>query len=115
MDTEESREPEFICGVSLAHYGLLGSFDDMWLYHVDLSHVPAQHLASLVSCVTSELRIENVSGCDLVSLFKSLKCKVLYISNQSLGREETWALVQAMESRVGEVTLTEVRRKEDEN
>ena len=72
---------------------------------VDLSTVPAQHLASLASCVTSMLRIQNVSGCDLVSLLNSLKCVELCICKQSLGREETQALVQAMESRVWDVTL----------
>merc|ERR1712227_1143818 len=76
-----------------------------------MSPLPAKHLASLASCVTGYLWIVNVSGCDLVSLLTSLKCEALHISRQSLGREETHALVQAMESGVekvmlgGEVTL----------
>ena len=94
-------------GASLAHHRLLISVDTVWLYNVDLSPVPAQHLASLASCVTSYLRIENVSGCDLASLLTSLKCLILNITRQSLGREDTQALVQAMESGVEYVVLCE--------
>ena len=93
------------CAASLAHHGLLGSVRDLDLILVDLSPVPAQHLASLASCVTRRLNIEKVSGCDLVSLLSSLKCGNLTIYDQSLGREETQALVQAMESRVEKVEL----------
>ena len=94
-----------MCGASLAQHGLLNSVNSLGLHDVDLSPVPAQHLASFASCVTSYLRIQNVSGCDLVSLFTSLKCQELSINWQSLGREETQALVQAMESGVEEVML----------
>ena len=103
--------PEFICSASLAHHGLLGSVSQMKLFETDLSPVPAKHLASLASCVTGLTLIRNVSGGDLVSLMTSLKCEQLVINNQSLGKEETRALVQAMESGVenvvlgGEVTL----------
>ena len=65
---------ELMCGASLAHHGLLYSVVELNLWDVDLSPVPEQHLASLVSCVTSELSIQNVIGCDLVSLLSSLKC-----------------------------------------
>ena len=88
-DINMKRMNELTCAASLAHHGLLGSLYDMDLCNVDLSPVPAQHLASLASCVTSELHIQNVSGCDLVSLLTSLKCKYLIIISQSLGREET--------------------------
>ena len=93
------------CGASLAHHGRLSSLNELTLWWNDLSSVPAQHLASLVSCVTWQLTIENVSGCDLVNLFTSLKCEELYIKRQSLGREETRALVQAMESGLEKVVL----------
>ena len=92
-------------GASLVHHGLLISVDTVWLYNVDLSPVPAQHLASLASCVTRYLSIQKVSGCDLVSLLSSLKCQQLNITSQSLGRVETQALVQAMESGVKRVWL----------
>ena len=71
----------------------------------DLSFVSAEHLASLVSCVTGGVIIRNVCGCDLVSIFTSLKCVLLSINDQSFGKEETRALVQAMDSRVGMVEL----------
>ena len=72
-----------MCSAKLAHHGLLGSVK---------SPVPAQRLASLASCVTWDLHINNVTGCDLVSLLSlGPKCQELYI-RQSLGREETLAL-----------------------
>ena len=94
-----------MCATSLAHHGLLSSMWRMTLLDVDLSPVPTQHLASLASCVTSTLDICKVHNCDLVSLFTSLKCTKLFITRQSLGREETQALVQAMEYRVEKVML----------
>ena len=90
---------------SLAYHGLLGSVGSMILCDVDLSPVPAEHMAFLISSVTRTLIIENVSGCDLVSLFTSLDCEVLVIIRQSLGKEETLALVEAMESVVTGVEL----------
>ena len=98
-------EDELVCGASLAYHGLLDSVEDLPLLNIDLSRVPAQHLASLASCVTRDLYIQNVSGFDLVSILTSLKCQHLGIWSQSLGREETQALVQAMESRVEIVRL----------
>ena len=95
----------WMCAASLAYHGVLGSVDDLFLLNVNLSQVPAQHLASLASCVTNYLSINNVSGCDLVTILSSVKCHLLIIIRQSLGREETRALVQAMESGVTEVRL----------
>ena len=61
------------------------------------------------------LDIMNVSGydgctfvSDLVSILSSVKCERLEIGDQSLWREETQALVQAMESGVKTVRLIEV-------
>ncbi len=83
---------------SLAHQGLLGSFKYHELtLHGDLSSVPDEHLASLVSAVGDSLEINNVRGCDLVTILDSIKCESLYI-NQSLGSKETQALVRAIES-----------------
>merc|ERR1711971_930236 len=96
---------KLMCAASLAHYGLLYSVARLVLRYVGLSRVPAQQLASLTSRVTSEPIIRNVSGGYLVSLLSSLKCKWLDITSQSLGREETQALVQAMESGVKRVML----------
>ena len=107
----KSELPEIICAASLAHHGLLGSVAWMRLGDVDLTSVPTEPLASLASSVTGRVLIENVSGCDLVTILGSVKSEVLSISRQSLGSEETQALVQAMESRVelvmlyGDVTL----------
>ena len=91
---------------SLAHNGLLGSMRDMLLLDVDLTSVPADHLASLVSSMTMKVVIINVSGCDLVTVLESVKSRVLEIREQGLGSEETQALVQAMESHVEGVELS---------
>ena len=97
------------CAASLAHHGLLDSVAELKLWDVDPSLVPAHHLASLVSCVTSFLSIDT--GCDLVNIFSSVsKIETMsiitgYSTGIGLGREETQALVLAMESSVEGVTL----------
>jgi len=93
------------CAASLAQHGLLGSVDVLALWAVDLSPVPAEQLTKLVTSVTAFLYIRKVSGCDLASLFTSIKCLRLRIYKQSLTREETLALVQAMEDGVEIVDL----------
>ena len=99
----------YICAASLAYHGLLRSVEEMTLGDkydvVDLTSVPAEHLASLVSIVTRLVEISNVIGCDLVTILDSVESKELDISSQSLGSEETQALVRAIESRVGVVIL----------
>ena len=69
--------PVITCAASLAHHGLLGSvrMRNIWLHDVDLTSVPAEHLASLFSSVTRCVSIKNVSGCDLVSILDSVKSK----------------------------------------
>ena len=101
--------PLITCAASLANHGLLRSLEVMKLHDqnddvVNLTSVPAEHLASLVSCVTSHFVINNVIV-DLVTILDNVKCKHLSISRQNLGSEETQALVQAMESHVKEVGL----------
>ena len=101
--------PEIRCATSLAHHGLLDSVDFLDLRYDDLSSVPTQHLASLVSCVTERMDLQNIRGYNLVTLFDSLReCKMLWIESQSLGREETQAMVRAMETQVEEVELYDV-------
>ena len=97
--------PEISTASSLAHQGLLDSVKDMYLKDVDLSSVPAEHLASLAACVTELVYINKVRNCDIISILDSAKCEELWISNQSLSREETQALVRIMESHVKEVWL----------
>ena len=107
--------PQIICASSLAFRGLLNismsfkSVEDFFNVKIflegDLSSVPAEHLSSLVSCMPTRMHIYLgiVTGCDLISLMDSLKCSSLYFRSQIIGREETQALVRAMESRVEEV------------
>ena len=73
---------------------------------VDLTLVPAEHLASLASSVTGFVDIRNVRG--LVTILDSVKCGELKIWSQSLDSEETQALVRAMESRVERVGLMSI-------
>ncbi len=93
------------CAASLAHHGLLNSVKWLWLEDIDMTTVPAEHLASLVSRVTEHLVIENVHGCDLVTVLDSVKSKELLIKSRSLNSEETQALVRAIESGVERVRL----------
>ena len=100
--------PLITCAASLAHYGLLGPLEVIYLNgnYVDLSTVPLQHLAALVFCVTEHVNICDFNDCDLVTLLDSIKSKSLNIfKSRSLGREETRALVRAMETRVERVGL----------
>ena len=97
--------PEITAAGSLAFNGLLGSVTHMRLHDLDLSSVPADHLAALVSCVTDRVNIRNVTNCPILSIINSVKCKWLGIVMQSLGTEETQALVRALESRVERVYL----------
>ena len=93
---------------SLAHQGLLGPVEQIWLRDVNLTSVPPEHIASLISSVTRWVRVRKVSGGDLVTILDSVKSQQLVIYEQSLGRQETKALVRAMESRVEWVMLGEV-------
>ena len=107
----EGNEPDtYICAASLAYHGLLCSVEELILQDhnedVDLTSVPAEHLASLVSCVTRKVVISNVIGCDLINILDSVKSEILTISSQNLGIEETQALVRAMESGVESVGLS---------
>ena len=86
------------CAASFAHHGLLNSWG-VWgallLHNINLSSVPAAHIASLVSLVTSALFMRNVRGCSLVPILDNVKCD-LTISCQSLDSEETAALARAI-------------------
>ena len=93
--------PEMTTVASLAHHEILGYVEFMVLRDLDLASVPGEHLASLASCVTESVIIENVSNCDLVSILDRVKCEWLFISSQSLSSEETRALVRAMECEEG--------------
>ena len=95
------------CAASQAHHGLLQPvlLMKLWLWDVDLTSVPAAHLASLVSRVMGQAYIKNVSGCNLAIILDSVRSKVLSICKISLGSEDTQALVRAMESHVVEVVL----------
>ena len=91
---------------------MLDSVEDMKLQDVDLASVPAEHLASLTSRVTSSFYIRNVSNFDMINILDNLKCTILGICEQSFdlrnnetSSEETRALVRAMESRVERVWL----------
>ena len=99
------RVPEITTAASLAHHGFLGSVKEMRLENVDLASVPAEHLASLASCVTRHIIIRNVSKCDITNILDSVKCRELTISSQTLSSEETRAVVRAMETSVKAVNL----------
>ena len=94
------------CAASLAHHGYIRTIEDLKLERLDLSSIPSDHLASLVSCVTSSVEISNVSGFDLVCFMESIRCEWLYIGiGVNMGSEETKALVRAMESHLINVRI----------
>ena len=97
--------PVIITAASLAHYGFLGPVERMYLDDVDLASVPAEHVASLAACVTEDVMIDNVHSCDLVNILDNIECQSCRIYDQSMNREESLALVQAMESQVEKVDL----------
>ena len=97
--------PEITTAARLAHLGEFGSVKELRLNDGNLSSIPAEHLASLVSCVTSRVYISQIRDNDLISILNHLKCEYLNINNQRLGRYETQALVRAMQGSVRTVYL----------
>ena len=84
------------CAASFAHHGLLKyPGNGILLRDINLSSVPAEHMASLVSIARTYVSIRNVSGCSLVPILDNVKCQ-LSISYQSLDREETEALARVI-------------------
>ena len=102
---DEVLLPSFTCAASLAYHGLLGSVNKISLHNVNLTSIPEEHLTSIISSVKAEVDICKVRDCNLVNLLDSIKSRVMRIRSQSLGSEETRALVRAMESRVEFVEL----------
>ena len=101
--------PAITYAASLAHHGIFDCVEQLFLCDVELTSVPADHLASLVSSVTWKIVISNVRGCDLVNILDGIKSLDfgLVIANQSLGSEETRALVRVMESGVTSVEMND--------
>ena len=97
--------PAYTTAASLLQNGVVGSLERMHMHYLDLSSVPAEHLALLASNVTTVVSIRNVSNTDLSPILDNLKCIQFDTSGQSLGREETQALVRSMESNIERVTL----------
>ena len=94
------------CVATLAYRGWIRDLDNIWLQEIDLSTVPIQHLISLLSSVKRTVNIScEVTGWDLVTILDSLQCQEIRLGCKRLGREETQALVRAMESRVEKVFL----------
>ena len=107
INTYPSNLLEITLAANLAYHGVLESVERLVLSNVDLTSVPAEHLASLVSIVMGRVTIDIVSGCGLVNILDSVESEMLAISRQSLDIEETQALVQAMESGVEKMLLYE--------
>ena len=96
--------PEIVTAASLAHHGLLGPVICMDLNDVDLASIPAEHLASLASCVTEAVSMRSVN-CDISNILRSIRCRSIRINNQRLSSEETRDLVRAMETTVESLYL----------
>ena len=92
------------CASILAHKGLMVPVEDIGLCD-DLTSV--SHIGSLVSSVKGRVSIKNIRSCDLKTILDSFQCQGLSIY-QSLGRKDTEALVQALETRVKMLGLRDV-------
>ena len=95
---------EVQCGAALATQGYITQLENLWLYDIDTSLVPASDLSSLVKCVSDGVSITSVTG-DLSSLLSSVQFRGLLITNTSLSTADTQRLVAAMVTRVEWVTL----------
>ena len=95
---------EVQCGAALATQGYITQLENLWLYDIDTSLVPASDLSSLVKCVSDGVSITSVTG-DLSSLLSSVQFRNLLITNTSLSTADTQRLVAAMVTRVKWVTL----------
>ena len=100
------EDQKVTCAASLAHQGFIKTIQSLKLgRRIDLSTIPANHLASLVSCVNWSVEIRSdVSGFDVVCFIDSLRCNWLYIG-VNMGSEEAQALVRAMELHVVNVRI----------
>ena len=95
---------EVQCGAALATHGYITQLENLWLYDIDTSLVPASDLSSLVKCVSDGVSITSVTG-DLSPLLSSVQFRLLLITNTSLSTADTQRLVAAMVTRVEWVTL----------
>ena len=94
---------EMLTLASMAHHGIPISVLNMNL-HEDLTTVSVKHLASLASCVTDKVKIQDVNFDAVLILLDNINCKHVFI-NQTLGSEGTQSLVRAMESNVDGICL----------
>ena len=101
QDSKHFSLQELASTASLIHHGMLGevSCKMLCLVDVNLSSIPIQHLGSLAACVTDVVFFgvnENVIP-DLGVFLDKVKCDKLLFLGQSLGTDETLALVRAMQ------------------
>ena len=106
VNYEQTDEQEFACFASLVHSGIsldpLDCVEKITLRGVSLYSIPADHLVSLFSSVTSygysEVTIDNVDYFDLETILDSIKgCNFFSIKNQVLTLEYTEAIERARE------------------
>ena len=81
-------------GAALAKHGIITQLRGLVLCNLDISAVPAEDMASLVTCAQVSVMIDNVTG-PLGPILGNVKCDILSI-NMVLGTEQTQSLVAAM-------------------
>ena len=82
-------------GAALAKHGIITQLRGLNLYNLDISAVPAEDMASLVTCVQEQVYIANVTG-PLGPILGNVMCEDLSIANMVLGTGQTQSLVAAM-------------------
>jgi len=101
------RAAELKRAAQLAQEGYLSSVKNIQIVNVDISEIPSDQLAKLVSIVTDEVYIDNnnTPSTRLGAILASVQSKKLGLQNMSLSKENTRALVTAMRDRVLDVRL----------
>ena len=97
---QRQYHPNYQTLAILAHHGILISVQKLYIYE-DLASV--KHLASLASCATGSVFIDHENS-ELITILDNIQCEHVMI-NQYVNSEKSRALVRAMESRVGWVTV----------
>ena len=99
-----SSLPKLVSAAALAAHGYITHVYVLTMADLDLGGVSAGNLANLVQCVSHRVRIFNIRG-DLSPLLRSLRCRMLEMSDVNLSTANTKSLLAAMVSGVEEVEL----------
>ena len=99
-----SSLPKLVSAAALAAHGYITHVYGLIMDDLEMGGVSTGNLANLVQCVSDRVRIFDVRG-DLSPLLRSLRCRMLEMSDVNLSTANTKSLLAAMVSGVEEVEL----------